>query len=161
MKHKAGFAAVLAMAILLLATPAYAVSSVTNTFKAGDYTVNTGQSVTISASSVYDWMYVPNPYTSNYDEEVSYSMFNKPSTYAWGGLTNTAWTYKSAGHYVSPCWELYQPDFWVVTKATIYANANASAKSLAAGTKKSSRHGQYQNGWVSYGTATWFTTTHN
>lgn len=153
------------VALVIACTPAeaFAISNITNTFTANDYTISTGQTVTFNAKTTYGWVYVPNPYTSNWCTEVNYRAFNRPTTQSSSGLTSpNNWVYKSStGHYVNPCWQLYQGDFLMMPTQSFSAKFIATAKSETRGTRRSSYHGQWDNGSASAGYPSYVTTTHN
>lgn len=153
------------MTLLLAATPAYAVSSITNYFSASDYSVSTGQSIKIYPKTVAGHMAgIPtNPYPTNFMAEVRATHFNKPVPYSTSGLPNpSSWAYVSTGDYVSPSYHYYSGELWVFTPRTLYNYCNATIKSASAGSRYGSRHGQRIAGTgASYGDAVWIYTTHN
>lgn len=154
---------VLTVSVLLVSVaPALAVSVITNTFSANDYSISTGQTIYFHARTTYGWSIMPNPYTSSFFTEVNSRHFGKPSTYQSSGLNNpNNWQYADPGRFVSPSWYYYSGIFSVIPTVTKYLKFTAVAKSAPAGSRYGHRHGQYQNGLDSYGGPAWIFTTHN
>ena len=151
-------ALVVAVAGGVFASPAAAVSQITNSLSRSDATLNTGQKVTFKAKTVYDWQYAPNPYTSDFYTEVSHGGFNKPVTTASQGI-NKAWAYKNPGWFLNSAWYIDSGVFTVVTTRTKSVDFYATAKSGWSTCR--ARHGQSQHWDVSWGDAAWRTFTHN
>lgn len=157
-----GLAAIIVMAT---AMPALAVSSITNTFSASDYSINTGQSINFNTQTVYGWIVLPTPYPSNFVTEVSGYHFNKPSTFASGGLPNSNnWIYDSTPIFISsPAYRYASGKLWIIPTQSKYLKFSATAKSASGGSRRSHRHGQsIELNWdISYGSPAWIYTTHN
>ncbi len=149
---------VVGAAAAVFASPAAAISQITNTFTRSDSTVTTGQKVNFKAKTVYDWQYAPNPYTSDFYTEVSYGGFNKPVTTASQGLSE-AWAYKNPGWFLTSAWYIDSGVFTVVTARTKSMDFYATAKSGWSSCR--TRHGQSEHWDVSWGNAAWRTFTHN
>lgn len=150
--------------IVSSAMPAFAISSIFNFFSASDYSINTNQTVYFTAKTTYDYVYIANPYSSNFVTELSAYHFNRPSTYQAVGLSSpNNWIYYSTGIFVSPCYRLYEHWWLIIPPVTKYVKFQAVAKSAPAGSRRGSRHGQSRelDLDVSYGDPAWIYTTHN
>lgn len=161
MKRRILMVTVAAMTVLAMsATPAFALSMITNTFNMSDQTLTTGQKVTFTAKTVYGWQYAPNPYPSNFLTEVNSRHFGKPVTTSTSGIS-APWLYKSTGRYVMPCWQVWQDGIGVLTTQTRWINFYAFATTAPSGDRRKHYHGQYDDGWDSTGIPVIRYTTHN
>ncbi len=158
---------VLVTASILLVTQvssAYAISVITNTLSANDYTINTNQTISFHARTVYGWSVMPNPYSSNFVTEVNAYHFNRPQTYESSGLENpNSWGYFNPGIFTSPAYRYYSGWLWIVPTQTKYLKFTALAKAAASGSRRGHRHGQSTElNWdISWGDPAWVYTTHN
>ncbi|HEY3374272.1 MAG TPA: hypothetical protein VGK02_04315 [Candidatus Aquicultor sp.] len=156
------FAAVF-MFVLVQAIPALAVSNISNTFTANDYTPSTNQTIYFSAKTTYGWIVIPNPYSSNFVTEINATQFNKPVNTSYNVPASVNWGYYNPGIFVSPAYRFYS-GWWMITPTVnAYLNFSAVAKNTAYGSQYRHRHGQSTElNWdISYGSPAWVTTTKN
>lgn len=152
--------------MLLASTmPALAVSRITNTYSASDYSISTGQVVSFSAKSSYEWIIIPNPYPSNFYTEVNYRHFGTPSTITRSNLPSKSWVYDTDGYFTGtdPSYYYYSGRSWILPTENSTLGFRATAKSAASGNRRRSGHGQNTalDGTISYGGAAYIYTTHN
>lgn len=143
---------------LVCASPALALSRITNTFTRSDSTLNTGQKVTFVAKTVFGWEYVPNPYPSDFYTELNSNAFNKPVTTASLGI-DKGWAYKSPGEFVNSAWYVASGQLWIVTTTTVSQNFSATAKSGWSSAR--AYHGQSNGNLISTGPGVYLNFTHN
>lgn len=164
MKRKLVILVIASSLLMLQIAPAFAISVISNTFSANDYTINTNQTISFHAKTVYGWTVIPNPYSSNFVTEVNAYHFNRPQTYESSGLNNpNNWVYDNSALFTSPAYRYYSGRLWIIPTQTKYLKFTAVAKSAPSGSRRGHRHGQSTElNWdISYGSPAWIYTTHN
>lgn len=157
--------AVVALALLVAAvaaTPALAVSSITNDMSvdsSGRY-VSAGEPTYWTAKTSYGQYLLANPYTSDFEVGLNARHFNAPRTTRASG-TSTYWRYVSYDSLTKgPAYRNYSGVFWVWQPRTVYNQFTATGKSSGA-TTGWQRSGLGQHNWsVSSGTTDYQYTYH-
>lgn len=146
--------------VLSQALPAFAISNISNTFTANDYTPATDQVISFSARTNFGWVAIPNPYSSNFVTEVNGSAFNKPVNQSYNVPVSVNWGYYNLGVFTSPAYRFYSGWLGIVPTQNYYVNFTAKAKNLSGQYRH--RHGQSTElNWdISYGSPAWVTTSH-
>ena len=148
---------------LVIAGPAGAISSITNTISMSRSSLDTGQTVTIKGDTDYgSSSFLPNPYYSNFRNSIDAVHFNRPAIYS-ENCEGSEYYYASSDSWTEgdPSYRFDCGTFFVVPSKErhVYSHATTRSDALGSGTRLH-QQGQFNRGTVaSYGANdTWRTT---
>ncbi len=148
---------------LAVATPAGAISSISNSIGMSQSSLDTGQSIGIYAKTDFgSSTFIPNPYYSNFRTSVNAKHFYRPSPYSENCEGDTFYLTTSDGTINGdPAFRFDCGTFWVLPDKERHVNSHANTRSDANGSgTRESAQSQFDRGTIaSYGATDTFRTT--
>lgn len=152
-----------ALAGLAVATPAGAISSISNSIGMSRSSLDTGQNVGIYAKTNFGSSTIlPNPYYSNFRTAVNAKHFYRPSPYSENCEGDAFYLTSSDGTINGdPAFRFDCGTFWVMPDKERHVNSHANTRYEGTGTgTRASAQGQFDRGSIaSYGATDIFRTT--